>query len=255
MEKITKKILLQGQGNIESDGALPEYDQFHGLSHAEAFPRAIGPTNGHREAADSSSFAPNEGISTDPAATNEGATAFNRRKPIRHRKRRILQLDERIQLRNAELAENNANYLENMAVATEHKRQLRAARQAKENARFWVWGAGIGGVGAGIGIGSVTGFTNVKSPLTMFCGDELKAELLGISVNDSVAGLAGRKHSRESEEPDENSSDVEGRRVRYRGEEEGGSRFGVGHGDDGVIMAGYDDVSDYNIYFSSYTIF
>lgn len=133
-----------------------------------------------------------------------------------------------------------------MAVATEHKRQLKAARQAKENARFWVWGSGIGGVGAEIGSG--IGLACVKSPLTMFCGDKLKAELLGISMDELTTGLTSRKHSRESEEPDENISDVEGRRVRSRGEEEGGSRFGIGYGDDGVNIAGYDDVSDYGVH-------
>ena len=236
---------LQRQRYIESDGALPEYDKYYGLPHAEAFPRTVGLISDHHEAAaaaaDSSSFAP---ISTDPAATTEAAAAFNRGKPIRHRKRRILQLDERMQLRNTELAENNANYLANMAAVMEHKGQLKAARQAKENARFWVWGAGIGGVGAGIGSG--TGFASVKSPLIMFSGDELKAELLGVSVNELAAGHTGRKHSRESEESGEDGSEEKERRVRSRGEEEGGSRAGVGYADDGVIMAGYDDVSSYS---------
>ena len=146
-------------------------------------------------------------------------------------------------MRNAELAELNANYLANMAGAVEHKKQLRAARQAKENAKFWVWGAGIGGVGAGVGTGSTFGSRGVRSPLTMFCGDELQTAVLGVSLDELATGLASKKRKHEGEEQDEDGSEAEGRRVRSRGDGEGISGIDPSYKDDDAIMAGYDDVS------------
>ena len=239
---------MQPQEYIESDGALPEYDQYAELPNAEAFPRRMLLTNDGGEAAgvDSSSFVPIEGIpGSDIVTTTESATALNQRKVARSRKRRILQLDERVQLRNTELAEMNANYLANMAVAWEHKMQLRAAREAKGNARFWVWGAGIGGVGAGVGTVSNLGSTSVRSPLATFCGEELQAAVLGVSLHDLAIGLTGKKRDREGEEQDEDSSEIEGRRVRSRDDGGSASRIDAGYRDDDAIMAGYDDVSDF----------
>ncbi|KAL6721901.1 R8 protein [Lecanora helva] len=122
------------------------------------------------------------------------------------RKRRVpkqLPVDARQELHNADLAQWKANYIENMAEATEAKKNHKAPALAKKNAAFWVMGAGIGGVGAGIGA------SKLKSPLDMFSGGAMMEALTGIK-----ASIPQPKRGRDDEEGD--GSDSEARRVRMR---------------------------------------
>lgn len=102
--------------------------------------------------------------------------------------------------------------------------------QAKKNATFWVIGAGIGGVGSGIGM------SKLDAPLDMFSGKKLMETLTGIGT-----AAAGRKRSRSVGEEGQ-SSESEVRRVRTR--EDDGEQIGLGENqglNDYGMMAVIDD--------------
>ncbi|KAF2741177.1 hypothetical protein EJ04DRAFT_530763 [Polyplosphaeria fusca] len=63
----------------------------------------------------------------------------------KRRKTRIIPADTMMELHNQDLADWNRDYLQNMAAASRVKNAHHAARMAKKNAEYWVWGAGIGG--------------------------------------------------------------------------------------------------------------
>lgn len=129
----------------------------------------------------------------------------------RHRVRKGLPRDDAIELRNADLAHWNNDYITNMMAEDRAKLHRRASRLAKKNAQFWVYGSGIGHTGSSFG--NVT----FQSPLDMFAGDALMQTLTGIANP-----VAGRKRSRDGESQ---GSDSEARRVRPRDiQEEHGSR-------------------------------
>lgn len=126
--------------------------------------------------------------------TSETAEAPLRRK---QRARRILQMDQTMELRNSDLSRWNTEYLQNMAEAAVHKHKHRATAIAKRNADFWVLGSGIGGVGAGIGA------SRMQGPLAVFSGIQLLE-----AISDQRLIAAGEKRERDADE--------EGRRVRAR---------------------------------------
>ncbi|KAL4740006.1 hypothetical protein BDV11DRAFT_204616 [Aspergillus similis] len=133
--------------------------------------------------------APREPVETE----THGATA-----PQRQRGPKFLASDIQTALRNSELAAMNDDYMHNVAVVARHKRQNRVSTQAKKNAAYWVFGLGIGSVGAGVGS------SQVIHPLHFFSGDELYETLVS--------------HKR----PLEDEPETEGRRVRAREDDEQG---------------------------------
>ncbi|KAJ9295114.1 hypothetical protein DTO271G3_6284 [Paecilomyces variotii] len=138
---------------------------------------------------------------------------------------RILVVDERNQLRNADLAQSNYGYLENMAAASKQKEQYKNLVQAKKNAAFWVFGQGIASVGVGLGI------SRVEHPLSCFSGEQLFDIIQG-------EGFSGRgKRSRGSTEDSESDSDS--RRVRRRRDE---GELGRGDGFQLGEAAEYKDI-------------
>ncbi|KAF2203858.1 hypothetical protein GQ43DRAFT_478683 [Delitschia confertaspora ATCC 74209] len=128
--------------------------------------------------------------------------------PLRRRVRapKLLPIDDTSELQNRELANWNANYLQNMAEASRAKMQHKAITQAKKNAVYWIWSSGIGNIGRQLG--GVAGPT----PFDMFYGDQLFETLTGISRT------AGKKHDRDSGIDD--YTQAEARRIRRRIEEE-----------------------------------
>lgn len=137
--------------------------------------------------------------------------------PLRRKRRepKLLPIDQRMELHNADLARWKTDYAEHMAEAKEAKRQQKATAIAKINAAFWVIGSGIGGVGAGLGS------SKMRSPLDIFAGDSLMAALTGIKIP-----TGGQKRGREDDEI--HDSDSETRRVRARADEE--DQIGRGEG-------------------------
>lgn len=120
---------------------------------------------------------------------------------------RVLPVDALQEMRNSELANWNANYIDNMANATHQKFLHKMPFLAKKNASFWVCGSGIGGVGAN------PGTAGLINPLSMFTGDALLEALVG--ADDTVAG-AKRKAS---DEEDPAAVSGEDRRVRQRSDD------------------------------------
>ncbi|KAI4111863.1 MAG: hypothetical protein LQ339_000322 [Xanthoria mediterranea] len=167
------------------------------LPQAEAFPR-IAPQAQAESGFLRSSAVPHE------ESSSENALARQQRK---RRGPKPLPYDETQELRNAVLAQWNNDYLANMANAKKIKLQHKATTAAKLNAASWVFGAGIGNVGLGLGA------SKMKGPLAeMFSGDALMQALTGTS-----ASATGKKRSRSGDET-EDSEAVE-RRVRMREED------------------------------------
>ena len=169
--------------------------------------------------------APFSAMAPQPAT---GAVIFNSSSEVPHeressqsaeaplqRKRRAarpLAADERQELHNFDLAQWKTDYSANMIEAKGAKQIHKAPALAKKNAAFWVFGAGIGGVGAGLGS------SKLNSPLDMFAGDAIVEALTGIK-----ASSVRQKRARDDEE--DYGSDSEGRRVRQRdGDGEQGGR-------------------------------
>ncbi|KAK0653749.1 Meiotic recombination protein rec8 [Lasiodiplodia hormozganensis] len=128
--------------------------------------------------------------------------------PIRrHYKRRVIQMDQTMELRNTELAGWMNGYVDNMNEARKQKQALLITSQAKKNAEYWVLGLGLGGIGA------IVGNTGLAGPLDQFRGDAL---LLSLGIDRNVA----KKKRGRPRADDQDQSDEEGRRVRPRSEEE-----------------------------------
>lgn len=164
----------------------------------------------------------------EPTSESAGAPLQSRR-----RAPKILEKDETQELRNSDLAEWNNNYLTNMASVARSRQHYKVNAQAKKNAVFWVMGAGIGGVGSGLGI------SKLDNPLDMFSGGKLIEALRSVE-----SAPAGRKRSRSAGEESQ-SSDSEERRVRAR--EDDGEQIGRGQelalDDSGMVPGFEDDVS------------
>ncbi|KAG8528697.1 uncharacterized protein KY384_006384 [Bacidia gigantensis] len=144
--------------------------------------------------------------------------------PIRQRRKkaRPLALDQRMELRNADLASWKDDYLTNMIEATRARLQHRAVSLAKKNAAQWITGIGIGGVGAAIGT------SNLPGPLHIFAGDPLMDMLLG-----PISDRGGRKRRLSEVSEADVSSETQRRRMR-----EGDAEIGLG--DDGNFFQNDD---------------
>jgi meiotic recombination protein REC8 len=149
--------------------------------------------------------------------------------PMRKKRRtaRVLPIDSRMELRHKDLADWNADYLQNMDAIIKAKKHARIAQQAKKNAEYFVWGRGLGGVAQHYANG--TG----PNPFEMFIGDNLFELATGISRKK------GTKHSRDSgiDEATQN----EARRVRQRTSERE-EEMGRGDEDEGFFQPGGDEV-------------
>jgi len=184
------------------------------IPNAEPFPEMVQPGATVRK--------------TSPEVPQDHESSDSAEAPLQRRRRqpKLLPVDQRMELHNADLAQWKNDYAANMAEATEAKRHHRAPALAKKNASFWVVGAGIGGVGAGLGS------SKLKSPLDMFAGDAMMEALTGVKTP-----TAGQKRSHDDEES--HDSDSEARRVRMRADE--GDQIGRGEelmlNDDGTMIS------------------
>ncbi|KAF2847713.1 hypothetical protein T440DRAFT_500908 [Plenodomus tracheiphilus IPT5] len=169
----------------DQDMDLPNYGD--DLPEGQAFPSADqGQFHEHYEVVESSSST---------------VAAPMRRKP---RAVRVLPTDRTIELRNADLAAWNTNYLQNMRAAAKPKAKLAAAARAKKNAEHYVWGSGLGGIGRNFPDG------NVSNPFEMFIGDSLFESITGMSRQKGKT----QKHDRDNGIDD--ATQEESRRVRQK---------------------------------------
>lgn len=150
--------------------------------------------------------------------------------PIRRKPRttRALPTDAVIELRNADLASWNANYLQNMKTATLSKNKTFSTHQAKKNAEYYVWGGGLGGLGQQLS--GVPG----PNPFDMFIGDNFFELVTGTSRKRR----RGTKHDRDSGIDD--NTQRESRRVRQK-TSEAEDQIGRGMEDEGFSMPGDDE--------------
>ncbi|KAL8961590.1 MAG: hypothetical protein Q9193_001874 [Seirophora villosa] len=194
---------------MDFDNQLPRADDEQPmLPQAEAFPPLAPTTLG--------------GAVPEGESSSEAAVAPQQRK---RRERKVLPVDQVQELRNTDLTNWDHDYTTNMDNAKISKMQHKAAALTKQNAAFWVFGGGIGGIGGGIGASNVKG-----SLVDMFSGDALLQALTGIPTP-----VTGRKRIQDEVEGDE--SDSEARRVRMRlGDEEIGRAQGLSLDDDDAMV-------------------
>ncbi|KAH8717092.1 Rec8 like protein-domain-containing protein [Phaeosphaeriaceae sp. PMI808] len=151
--------------------------------------------------------------------------------PMRKKTRapRVLPTDTTMELKNKDLADWNANYLQNMNQAVRLKKQSRSTHQAKKDAKYFLWDSGIGGIAQ-----QFSGAT-IPNPFDMFVGDNFFELLTGMSRKKTTSS----KHDRDSGIDD--ATQEESRRVRQRtGEPE--DQMGRGGDDEGFFMPNIDEV-------------
>lgn len=128
-------------------------------------------------------------------------------------------------MRNAEILSWNTDYLVNMKEAARPKVQHYIKQQAKKNAEYYVWGAGVGGLGRDM--------LGAQGPLCRFVGDNLFELLTGTSRNPKTTP----KRDRDSG-IDEATQD-EARRKRQKTVE---PRDEIGRGqDEALFLLGGDE--------------
>ena len=201
-----------------------ENDEENGLLPAEPFPEMMPRSIPQPNFPKSSSAVPEEEDSAESMAV-----------PWRRKNRspKAIPMDMAQELRNADLAMWNKNYLNNMAETSHAKAHYKLPAQAKKNAFFWTFGSGVGDVGVGVGS------SKLQSPLEIFAGEMLIGALTGVKPSSS------EKRAR-SDEQDHESANEE-RRVRAKGDS--GEQLGRGNDlalDDDDIRQVFDDTVSSN---------
>ena len=114
--------------------------------------------------------APQAGV---PSAESEHETSSTVEAPQRRQRGPApIRLDLRQELTNDVLRAWNEDYRENMANASRIRQVHRDVFVARKNGAYFVFGQGIGGIGAGIG------HDKIRGPLAQLSGFELIADLL-----------------------------------------------------------------------------
>lgn len=188
------------------------------LPEAEPFPEAAAPISGG--VGDITFPSMHDQVAQGQPDTAQPAP------PQRQRTRRVLEPDTTLELRHTELSCWSQQYVSNMTALTTSRQNRQLPSLARRNAAFWVFGAGIGNIGMGIG-GS-----NLQGPLNMFAGQELMLALTSGTAPSLV-------QKRKSPSDEAGSPESEGRRVRARdGEQEQvGRGQDIIHTDDTAPMA------------------
>ena len=132
-----------------------------------------------------------DSVSSNPAAIQDQQRRF----------RRTIQKDDRPQIRNSTLANWNAEYVMNMAIAREQRSLRKRVMQAKHRAYQVVFGVGINR------IGMVKSNSRTAHPLAMFAGDSIRGMLVSpvrkraASVEDVVKSTSPHKQRKMSPSP------------------------------------------------------
>lgn len=155
--------------------------------------------------------------------TSETADAPMQRRP---RTTKVIAPDTTLELRNADLARWNNEYVANMHDAMKQKLASRAVMVAKHNAEHWVLGV-VGSSVAALGQADRL----VQGPLDMFSGAKLLEVLTGVKFHPS--------REKRSREEDPGREGV--RRVRSRGLVPFSDEIGRGGFDDDFTPAIIDD--------------
>lgn len=200
------------------DDSLPVYQDDVDMQDAEPFaPR----TAAQQADADDPAAAQGEEAQSQTSSTTAVAPAVRVRVP------KPLPQDQELELHNSDLQDWDREYLDNQAMATQHKLQNKSLALARKNANFWVLQNGIGGLGS-----VYHGAEDcMPEPLRMFSGNALLEALTGIQL-----ALAGTKHPRDVDEDE----DGQERRVRSRNDDNEVGRAADSN-DAAVFDTGYVD--------------
>jgi len=178
---------------------IPQFDNDNALPEGSAFPAAD-------ERGRSGILRCSESARPDEEEQDIEETSSTGRAPMRRRRQRapkILPIDYTMEISSRDLKEWQSSYLANMTEAATHKLAHRQQIQAKKNAEHWILGAGLGGIGTGVGI------SHIPSALSIFSGAALLEALTGIPATEQQQ-TAGQKH------PSSDAEDQDTRRVRPR---------------------------------------
>lgn len=148
--------------------------------------------------------------------------------PMRRKKRtaKVLPKDRKLELSNSEIVAWNTNYLKNMKAAARSTIQKHVQQQAKKNAEYYVWGAGLGGLGR-------DPFA-AQGPLAGFMGDDLFELFTGTSRNLK----ATPKRDRDSGVDEATQEEA---RIKRQKTVEPEEEIGRGQDDEGLFMVGGDE--------------
>jgi meiotic recombination protein REC8 len=175
---------------------------------------------------------PDEGDTFVPSTviiSTESDEAHNA--PQRKKRLKLLKQDRQdgLEISRSEIKAHAEDYLQSMLAAQQLSLTHKIPAQAKKNADYWILGAGLGGVGKGIGADGILG------PLaTVFSGNALFELITGIHLEQG----AGQKRPFGTTE-EETDTD---RRVRPRSEEYEGPRYPVMTVYDSAPIDGFDDI-------------
>lgn len=143
----------------------------------------------------------------------------------RVKKIKTMKMDPNTEITSGQLKRQIESYVEDMEAATRVKVNHKAATQAKKNALFFTYGAGLNGVGDGIGS------LKFANPLAMFSGDALMTKVTGRPIiTPAPKRGAKRANANDDDEQDESPS----KRVRE-------DEFGRGNFDDDMMLNMDDD--------------
>ena len=163
------------------------YDSGQGLPDAEAFPMMSGALGGNDQPQDQ---LPSEDRvyeeSSIPVSSNTVDALLNARKT---RSRKPFVADRIVELRNADLILWQNEYKSNMVSAILLALQRKANVQAKKNAFWLICGAGLNGVGYGVGT------AKLLSPLDMFSGAHLFSQIISKATPSNVSKLKKTKRT------------------------------------------------------------
>jgi len=233
--------IINGEDNFDQ----MDLDDLQMLPDAEAFPimadRLNRSSQPHSQATDLEHAYTEEQSSVSAEATQK------RYKP---KTRKILNMDIKTELLNADLRTWQSKYLDNMIAESLLRINKIAIAQAKKNAMSYVFGAGLNGVGAGVGL------SEIPSPLLMFSGEPLLSLVTGNPLPSPEYKLKkATKHHRGEED-----LVYSPKRSRYNDQEpepEPEDEIGRGFEDDGRLIiddgieVGRDAAEAMNDYHSS----
>ena len=156
-------------------------------------------------------------------------SAEAKQKRYKPKARKTLQVDRNTELLNADLRTWQSEYLDSMMAGSLARMNKTAHAQAKKNAMSYVFGAGLNGVGAGIGL------SQIPSPLVIFSGESLLSMVTEkplTSVN--YKAKKGTKHARGDNEEALGSSPKRSRHSDHEQESQG--EIGRVFDDEAIIM-------------------
>jgi meiotic recombination protein REC8, fungi type len=196
--------IIDGEGDFNMDYNMFQYgdDDMQMLPDAEPF----GLPSGSK---DKLAQPESEARVSSEEPSSVSAEAPQKRRKAKAKKK--LALDNDLEIMSGVLITWQRDYLHNMKAQKLIGIHKKATAVAKKNAFHFVFGSGIMGVGEGVGSAKFT------SPLAMFSGEALLAQLTGKAAPSTVKDKANKGTKRSHPEDDEEGSSVKRARESEQG--------------------------------------